>query len=133
MILSFKNQFPDKIIDGIKIHSIREDPGARWKAGRKIHMATGVRTKNYFCFMEDVCWGVQPIEVKHEIFHCEIIETLVWVDRLIIYHRSYEKENGVVTMEKLAKNDGFDSVDDFFKWFDSDFQGQIIHWTDFRY
>ena len=36
-------------------------------------------------------------------------------------------------IEKLALNDGFDSVKDFFNWFSEDFVGKIIHWTDARY
>ena len=36
-------------------------------------------------------------------------------------------------IEQLAKNDGFDSVQDFFNWFNEDFNGRIIHWTDFKY
>jgi hypothetical protein len=33
----------------------------------------------------------------------------------------------------LSVNDGFDSVDDFFEWFNEDFAGKIIHWTDLKY
>ena len=29
--------------------------------------------------------------------------------------------------------DGFESLNQFFRWFSDDFYGQIIHWTDFRY
>lgn len=36
-------------------------------------------------------------------------------------------------VEVLARNDGFDSISDFFKWFNKDFQGSIIHWTDLKY
>lgn len=34
---------------------------------------------------------------------------------------------------ELAVNDGFDSDEKFFKWFDKDFDGWLIHWTDKRY
>lgn len=50
MILSFKPQFRQKILDGTKIHTIRDDPNDRWQAGKIIHAATGVMTKNYDCF-----------------------------------------------------------------------------------
>ena len=36
-------------------------------------------------------------------------------------------------VEILAKNDGFDTVDAFFAYFTQDFDGKIIHWTDFVY
>lgn len=35
--------------------------------------------------------------------------------------------------EELIRNDGFDSVDDFDRWFQEDFYGDLIHWTDKRY
>lgn len=51
-----------------KKHTIRA--GKRWKVGMKLHLATGVRTKEYFQFNEnikglEVCKCVQSIEIKH--------------------------------------------------------------------
>ncbi len=34
---------------------------------------------------------------------------------------------------EYCRKQGFDSVEDFFRWFDTDFKGKIIHWTDLRY
>lgn len=149
MILSFKKQFPwkgtdgkpaetnfkQKILDGIKIHTFREDPNQRWHAGRKIHMAAGVRTKNYFCFLESECVSVQSIHIQYEWFHQVMMDLKVIVDGDLKYHIQDNgiHTDGTVFIEQLAKNDGFDSVEDFFKWFHSDYQGKIIHWTDFRY
>lgn len=36
-------------------------------------------------------------------------------------------------IEELAMNDGFESVDQFFAWFNKDWKGKIIHWTDLKY
>jgi hypothetical protein len=36
-------------------------------------------------------------------------------------------------MLQLANNDGFDTIEDFFAYFNKDFTGKIIHWTDWRY
>lgn len=119
MILSFKKQFVDPIKNGTKIHSIREDKHGRWKAGRKIHGATGVRTKNYNCFFEEVCKSTQNFEIVYD-------EDLVFIFiNNVIAHQDQ--------IEQLAKNDGFDSLEEFFKWFNGDFKGKIIHWTDFKY
>jgi hypothetical protein len=41
--------------------------------------------------------------------------------------------SGTYTLEPLATNDGFDTVDEFFQWFNEDFTGKIIHWTDLKY
>lgn len=36
-------------------------------------------------------------------------------------------------MEQLAINDGFDCIDDFFAWFNTDFTGKIIWFVDKKY
>jgi len=36
-------------------------------------------------------------------------------------------------IERLAENDGFNTASDFLEWFDHDFTGKIIHWTDYKY
>jgi len=107
--------FEQKINDGIKIHTIREDSNNRWKEGRVIHFATGSRTPQYNCFKEGVCTGTQRIEIA---------------DRTVFI--GSVKINNI---EELARNDGFDSVDDFWAWFDqySPFVGRLIHWTGKRY
>jgi len=133
MILSFKKQFPDKILSGEKIHSIREDSRGRWVAGRPVHFATGVRTKNYNCFQEGVCVSVQRIEILHYAFLEKQPAIEVIVDDNIKFTQRGNHIYNSNFIKQLAKNDGFDSVEDFFKWFSSDFQGKIIHWTDFRY
>lgn len=123
-----------------KIHTIREDKGDRWHRGRgqflKIHHAYGVRTKEYRCFLVTECTGVQDIEIMwerapegSERLLPSIIEWHGRIPRLYID----SIEVGLDTMLTVAKNDGFNSATDFFRWFKTDFAGKIIHWTDFRY
>lgn len=126
MVLGFKAQFVPKIMSETKIHTIRKDATRRWRAGMKIHMGTGVRTKQYSCFLEEWCESVQQIEV----------------------FTSTEKMNGYFvkidgrllspeeTLE-LALNDGFNSIEEFYLWFARDGKLsrtlRLIHWTDFKY
>lgn len=132
MILSFNKRFVDQILSGKKIHTIREDPHTRWKAGRKIHMATGVRTKNYHCFDDTkTCVSVQSLQINHYESDFPAIEVII--DGVLKFKQMSIIWNGSDFIDLLAKNDGFDSADAFFKWFDRDFHGRIIHWTDFRY
>lgn len=107
-----------------KIHTIRR--GNRWKAGMSIQMATGVRTKNYHCFNDGL----------------PMLQTVISVQNIYI-NNIFDDQYGVKVdgkeltqeqIEELAKNDGFDTVAefwDFFKW--EDFVGQIIHWTHKQY
>ena len=109
--------FEEKIINGTKIHSVRWDDHDRWKSGCKIHFCTGVRTSKYNCFHEGVCKNTQKITID---------------SGRIIVEGTYLSDEEV---KQFAKNDGFDSVDDFWWWFDqySPFIGKIIHWTDLLY
>lgn len=136
MILNFSTHFPDKrpthfrakIISYVtnpnggqwKIHTIRK--GARWRAGMSIQMCTGARTKNYHQFNKlapelQTCISVQYIGINPA-------EKTICVDGKMLNE---------VDIYNLARNDGFDSLDDFWSWFKADFYGQIVHWTDKRY
>lgn len=150
MILGFKTEICGKPTDFVekiracvspikanawtpKIHTIRE--GHRWKAGTKMHMAIGVRTKDYYQFNTgeyaalDHCVSVQDIE---------IVDANDYVAREVLVRGDGEfsefyRKLSYTEIEMLAINDGFDSVDEFWNWFQHDFVGQIIHFTDFRY
>lgn len=137
MILGFKEHFVCKIKKHTKIHTIREDKHNRWRVGNTIHFATGVRTKNYKQFGEDVCRSVQSIMIKHRggKYMCLSFdnETGVWIDGELRFTITGIIHNGTDFMNLLAKNDGFKNYDEFFQWFNKDFQGKIIHWTKFKY
>jgi len=121
MVLGFKKQFLDKILNGTKIHTIREDKNRRWQKGVKIQFATGVRTKSYKQFKESVCKWSQAVELYFE-------SREIYLGLNGQMHLLDKKHN-----EMFAKNDGFDSEDEFWKWFNKPFHGVVIHWTDFIY
>lgn len=109
--------FEEKIKKGVKLHTIRWDEQNKWSRGRKIHFSTGARTGNYNCFKEGECTGTQAIAIHNrEVF---------------ISGRSLLEDE----IEDLSINDGFDSITDFWAWFDqyTPFDGKIIHWTGLRY
>lgn len=122
MVLGFNPRFVGKIISGTKIHTIRADIHNRWKAGRSIQFATGVRTKYYQQFKDGVCVSTQKI-----VIDCDV-NTIG--DRIIIIDDRQLTEAHVF---KLAKNDGFNSLEEFYDWFNKPFVGKIIHWTEKRY
>lgn len=116
MILGFKTQFNDKIISREKIHTIRK--GKRWRPGMKIQFYNHVRTKKMVKFKHDqVCIGVQNIKIEGYSF-------IIFIDGKFFSPTKYLS---------LAINDGFDNIAGFLNWFDKPFEGQIIHWTDFKY
>ncbi len=121
MILSFKNRFIKQIMTHKKIHTIRKDKTNRWRSGKTIHMSKNVRTKDQACFKNSFCSGTQKIVIKASVY---INDYRVYID---------DREINIMEMQDLCWNDGFANIVEFCQWFKSDFEGKIIHWTDFRY
>jgi len=133
MILSFKKQFKQPILDGTKIHTIREDEPDRWHDGRHIHFANGVRTKNYDCFKEGPCVSTQPISI---IWNSTGFSVTILIDKKA-YSANWDKTKDSISCDpiirEISENDGFENVESFFKWFNENFRGKLIHWTEKRY
>jgi len=121
MILTFsKAKFVHRIIDGNKIHTIREDKYNRWYAGRIIQFWFGNPRNvknNPYQFKEGICTSTQIIEIKNKCIYIENRELKLLSDKVNL----------------LAIQDGFDSVHELFEWFNKDFTGKVIHWTDYKY
>ena len=132
MILGYNREaraagLPGKIKAGTKIHSIRLDPGKRWKPGMSIqHAIYGAKMK-YHCFQEDVVDSVQ--EVRIVCMGQAIVDfTLVYVDNVPMINSE---------MEDLAQNDGFEPFNYLLKFLkikpNEELKCRIIHWTEMRY
>lgn len=78
--------------------TIRDDPHNRWKAGRKIHFATGVRTKLYDCFAMGECTKTNTVVFAKNKESNQILVFLEGRDLT-------ESE-----VKQLAQDDGFDDV-----------------------
>lgn len=110
-----------------KIHTIRQDIKNKWKPGNKIHFVINNRTKNRYQFAPTiVCTSTQQIIIKY--FYNGKTEQFDLPTVLI----DGKEKKGKQLLE-LANNDGFDTVEDFFAYFKTDFTGKIIHWTNFKY
>ena len=106
-----------------KLHTIRTDEKDRWKVGDKIHMVVFNRTKNRFQFAPVLeVKGIQNIKIAY-------MDEFMGSPIVIIDNVVQEKK----AVKTLALNDGFESVEQFFKWFNEDFTGKIIHWTELKY
>ena len=106
-----------------KLHTIRKDEQKIWRAGMDIHFVVNGRTKNRFQFAPVVkCVSVQEIEIVHGLKRDK--QALVKVGDKVLH---------ISEIKELAMNDGFESVEDFFNYFNQDFKGKLIHWTNLRY
>jgi transcription termination factor Rho len=109
-----------------KKHTIRRDEKQRWKFDNWIHFNINVRTVLMYLFAPIIkCKSTQIIEIG------KLKSTDIWyLDFAVSVDDVYLSASQI---EKLAINDGFDSVEDFFEWFNEDYKGKIIHWTDLKY
>lgn len=129
MILSFsKTKFIDRIKNGVKIHSIREDKGSRWMVGKKIHFWMGSPRNTRNKIQKPYQFGIGEVENIKSIkidFFCG--GSIVMIDGMILQN--------IDELNQLAINDGFDNWDemrDFFKQYDDPFVGKMIFWKDFK-
>jgi hypothetical protein len=130
-VTKYWDKFGDKLgskltdMDDIapKKHTIRSDVYDRWKAGNNIHFVVGNQTKHRFQFAPVIqCKSVQKIEIVY------------WMGcggfpAVVVNERSLSHDE----IEQLAINDGFPSSKEFFQWFNTDFKGTLIHWTNLKY
>lgn len=100
-----------------KIHTCRLDKNNRWKAGRKIHFYLWNRTKRAYCFLIAPCKSVQTVMIDA-------------VNKKVFLPYEDCKE---IDVDTFARNDGFDSVADFWSYFNQTQTYKLIHWTDFKY
>ena len=126
--VQFKRSFDDPMNYNPKLHTIRGISN-RYKV-RQLQQPFIWTGKPYkepiFRFMP-----LLPLISKQKI-------EIIWLKRLGKFGRIPfviidGKLKRFSVIEKLAKNDGFDSIQYFFEWFNKDFEGEIRHYTDLKY
>jgi len=115
-----------------KLHTIRQSN--RVKKGMKLSMRYW-KDKPYrspqveFCKAE--CLSTQDIKIEW----ITATSCMVYIDGVFFtgHGITFYSEDALRNKDILAMNDGFNSAADFFDWFNKDFEGQIIHWTNLKY
>lgn len=114
-----------------KVHTIREDKKNNWKPGNDIHFVINNRTPDRFQFAPVIkCVSVQNFKISYHII--KNWDGTIKNDNAPMIRIDGRVLNGTEAKD-LALNDGFDSLEDFLSWFNKDFNGKIIHWTDLKY
>ncbi len=127
-----------------KNHTIREDLKGLWHPEKKIHPVINNHTADRFQFAPTFrCFSVQKIDFNWGLttnflarFPCckvkkkDLGKPLISKSPCILIDRKLLSAKEV---EILALNDGFESTEAFFKYFNKDFSGKIIHWTKLKY
>lgn len=119
-----------------KIHTIRK--GNRWRAGMIIDFFINTRTKNMFRFAPKIpVKHVQSIRIEYKYaFNVFAEKTTDKYPHIYIDEKLYNPFGFPETffrMRELSINDGFENQSEFYKYFNTNFEGQIIHWTDKKY
>lgn len=140
MILTYsKDIFVPGIKDGLKIHTLREDPNKRWKPGMSIQHWRGnprnVRQHPYK-FADGECKAVEEVMIFRDNARVFQMDVLVahWTDD----HTRQIGERWLTDdeIQLLATNDLL-GVAAFRRWFlpsgEPCWKGRIIHFTDFLY
>lgn len=116
--------FIDKILSGEKRQTIRK-AGGKWenvKAGDKLTLYTGLRTKECRKLGEAEVESIEDIEIEIDFFGSSV------------YRCSIDATEDEA--REIAKADGFDCLKDFFDFFlhhyGQNFTGKIIKWKNFR-
>lgn len=119
--------FIDKILSGEKRQTIRR-ASPKWenvKAGDMLTLYTGLRTKQCRKLGEAVVESITPIVLLPTEEDCET-RTALWSIRPCAYD-----------LKSMIFADGFESVDDFWKFFVEHYGSQpiemvVIRWADFK-
>lgn len=137
MLLTYSySKFKEKILSGEKKHTLRDDTGKRWRAGRSIqHWMGNPRNKRrnplIHEFYSGECVSVQDITMIYSKDHDRIT---------IIIHNWYNVDNmnrilPQHEVRNLIANDGLSREEFISHFFDSTgtWKGRIIHFTKIQY
>jgi hypothetical protein len=117
-ILNFKKQFAEDVESGKKRQTIRATRKRPIKAGEKLHLFCGLRTKNCRRLALVECLSVSDIYITDVSGQVEII-----IDGVFL------SETG---KEVIAARDGFKNLDEMIRFFwdthGLPFEGQMIRW-----
>lgn len=122
MILGFKPQFYRVVTSGIKIHTLRADVNKRWKVGNKVHFAGNLRTKDYFQFGFGIAKQVHEVSIIHQA-------SIKGVSRRPLIFLG-DRRLTLEEQKAFAFRDGFDTLEQFFEWFNKTQGLRLICWVD---
>lgn len=112
-----------------KLHTLREDSKNRWKVRVMIDFFINCRKEDMFRFAPKLLVkGIQNVFITRNDFG----KSMVFIDGKLFYLEDWSLEHKH-KMLHFAQNDGFETTEDFFEYFDTDFNGKIIHWTNLKY
>ena len=114
MNINYKKEMERALANGVKLHTIRQKPIA---VGTMMNHIVYPYHKERRCVLSNFCKSTQMIIIEPS-------SRTIKVDG---------RELSKVDIERVSINDGFETMDDFWTFFNEPYQGMIIHWTDTKY
>lgn len=114
MNINYKKEMERALANGVKLHTIRQKPIA---VGTMMNHIVYPYHKARRCVLSNFCKSTQMITIEPS-------SRTIKVDG---------RELSKVDIERVSINDGFETMDDFWTFFNEPYQGMIIHWTDTKY
>ena len=114
MNINYKKEMERALANGVKLHTIRQKPIA---VGTMINHIVYPYHKERRCVLSNFCKSTQMITIEPS-------SRTIKVDG---------RELSKVDIERVSKNDGFETMNDFWTFFNEPYQGMIIHWTKTRF
>ena len=114
MNINYKKEMERALASGVKLHTIRQKPIA---VGTMMNHIVYPYHKERRCVLSNLCTATQMITIEPS-------SRTIKVDG---------RELSKVDIERVSINDGFETMDDFWTFFNEPYQGMIIHWTDTKY
>lgn len=126
--------FKKKILEQVKIHTFRGNYKYWQNIVRQVNAGEAVLSLRE--------WSGLPYKSKQQ----EIVKfTKLGIQKVkfrknkggnkVSIRFDAQKKSSITILNpvSVAKNDGFDQVNDFINWFPAKFDGCVLHFTDFRY
>ena len=117
--LNFQARFADDVESGVKPQSIRAWRKRPFKLNDRVYLYTGMRTKACRKLGESDCIAVEPVTIRRVEGSCVAI---------IVGKQLLTRGQA----EQVARDDGFDTLDEFAAFFvsgdEGTFSGQLIRW-----
>lgn len=127
--------FEAQVISGLKKHTIRGNHAYWERIVNEVNAGNGVLKVRQ--------WSGKPYR-SGQIEICQF--TKLGIEKVVFKKSSSRKINPVALLKigndtffdkkqlvEVAKNDGFDDLQDFIDWFPMEFAGCIIYFNDFKY
>ena len=105
---NFKARFADAVERGDKCQTIRKRRKRPTRPGDTLYLYTGMRTKQCRLLRTEMCIGIAPIDIY---------------DGRVVFDGS---ELPRWHAQALAEHDGFDTLADFFKFFDDTYGLPVV-------